>query len=173
MSITFVLYFVVPITLGVLILLAGGVLFLMDARKNKSGTVSGAEEWNETGGKILSARLEEHTVPDAESTYEPVVEYVYTAGEKEYHGNMVFPGASARMKKDAAQEILNKYPVNAYAPVRYNPQDPSASALEERPYQAVSRLRMAAQVLVAFGVLVCCFTSLMLFIIANGMSYVS
>ena len=71
------------------------------------------------------------------------------------------------MGLDAAHEILKKYPVNSYAPVRYNPNDPAESALMSHP-EHPDILLMAGYLFTGFGVLVCCFTSAMAFIVLGG-----
>jgi hypothetical protein len=165
-------FFVIPVGLGTLILVVGGVLLLIDARKNKNKSEVETDDWITSGGKILSARIEEHEARHSDThgmhvdiTYEPVLDYVYMVDNVEHHGNKVFPGESDNLGQKAAQEILEKYPVNSYAPVRYNPQDPSVSSLEEHPFHQSNRTRLAGQVLVAFGICVCCFTTFMLFLL--------
>ena len=69
------------------------------------------------GGKILAAHLGEHETRHSDShgthvdiTYEPVVEYVYTIDNAEYHGSKVFPGEDldlARLKlRKSSTDIL-------------------------------------------------------------------
>ena len=124
----------------------------------------------EPGGKILSARLgqheslkqekgETHTVID----YEPVVEYAYSVKGVEYRGNKLFPGESLYFSQGAAQELLDQHPLNAYVPVKYNPDDPSISTLEKQPAGA-NYLHVVGLALAVFGVVACCFTSFMAFV---------
>lgn len=161
MDTRFLLYFVVPLSLGIVITLAGVILLFVDSRKKpKIGEIN-IEDWLTTGGKVTAARLGERQSGD---TYEPVIEYVYTVNDAEYHGNKIFPGENASSKKDKAQEILDKHPVNMYVPVRYNPKNPSDSALEAQPHPT-NFIGLAGWVLSGFGVTACCFTTFMTFVI--------
>ena len=175
MDTTFVMYFVVPVSLGSVIFLVGAVLLVIDSRKNKKRDNVETEDWSTTGGKILSVRIDEHESPRSDKngthvdiTYEPIVDFVYVVDNVEHHGNKVFPGESANLGQKTAQEILDKYPVNSYVPVRYNPRDPSVSSLEEHQFQSSNRVLLAGRVLVAFGICVCCFTTFMLFILVGN-----
>jgi len=155
------LYFVVPLALGILITLSGVILLFIDSRKkSKAGDID-IEGWDTTGGKVTATRLGDVQSGD---TYEPIIEYVYTVKDTEYRGNHIFPGENIGSKKDSAQEILDKHPVNMYVPVRYNPEDPSESALEEKPHP-MNYIAMAGWVLTGFGVVSCCFTTFMTFIV--------
>ena len=157
----FLLYFVVPLSLGIVITLAGAILlFINSRRKPKAGEVN-IEDWATIGGQVTAARLGER---QSDNMYEPIVEYVYTVNDVQYHGNKVFPGINTSSKKDTAQEILDHHPVNTYVPVRYNPQNPSESALEERPHP-MNFIALAGWVLMGFGVCACCFTAFMAFVI--------
>jgi hypothetical protein len=174
MNTTFVLYFVVPSLLGTGILLIGVILLAVASRsRKKSGEVE-VGDWPLTGGKILTSRLDQHeTRKDDKSgthvdiNYEPVVEYVYTVKDVEYRGNKVFPGESIYFSQSAAQEILDQHQQNLYVPVRYNPDDPSVSSLEKRP-EGTNYFHMIGLVLTSFGILACCFTSFMTFVIMGG-----
>jgi hypothetical protein len=170
----FVMYFVVPAVL--IVCIAGlGLVFLMISfrRKQKSGQIE-IRDWATTGGKVLSVRLDDHHAGQIQAKdkpavddFEPHVEYAYVVNNVEYRGIKVFPGESAGFTQKAAQEILGKYPLNAYVPVRYNPQDPTDSALEARS-RRTDFLTMAGWVLTGFGVVSCCYTSFMAFIILGA-----
>lgn len=164
MDTRFILYFVVPLSLGIIITLAGVILLFVDSRKKQKAGEIDIEDWLTTGGKVISAKLsKEH--PDA--TYEPMVKYVYTVDGTEYHGSKIFPGQKhTSSKKDIAQEIINKHPTGMYVPVRYNPEKPSDSALEAPPHP-MNYISLAGWVLTGFGILSCCFTSFMAFIIVG------
>jgi hypothetical protein len=161
MNMRFLLYFVVPLSLGVIITVVVAILLFIDSRKKlKVGQIN-IEGWSTTGGKVTAARLDER---QSGNTYDPIVEYVYTVKDAEYHGNKVFPGENASSKKDIAQKILDKHPVNSYVPVHYNPESPSESALEEQPHP-MNFIALAGWVLTGFGVCACCFTAFMTFVI--------
>jgi|GEM_PF-2025744 len=169
---TFLIYFLIlPISLGVGIFLTGLVLLAIESRRNLKKDVE-THNWETTGGKILSARLDENPPdekgnkdPHPETTYIPVMEFVYTVNGKEFTSNNIFPGESENYNQSAAQEILGKYQVNSYVAVRYDPADPSISTIEDLP-RRTNRLRMIGLLLTWFGVSVCCFSSLMIFIMS-------
>jgi hypothetical protein len=161
MDIKFLLYFVVPLSLGIVITLAGAILLFVDTRKKSKVAEVNIEDWLTTGGKITSAQLGEKQSDDS---YEPMIEYIYTVNDTEHHGNHIFAGENIRTKKEAAQEVLDKHPVNMYVPVRYDPQTPSDSALEARPH-SMNSIALAGWVLSGFGVLSCCFTAFMTLVI--------
>ncbi len=169
---TFLIYFLVlPISVGIGIFLTGLVLMFIESRRNKKIEVE-THTWETTGGKIIAARLDECPPSEgdkkgaqAESTFIPVMEFIYTANGKEFTSNNIFPGDCDNYVKAAAQEILDKYPVNSFVPVRYDPEDPSISTLEDLPKPS-NRLRMYGLLFTWFGVSVCCFSSLMIFIMS-------
>jgi hypothetical protein len=172
MDTTFMLAFVLPIVLGTVILVTGGVLWYLNSRRSKRGGEVETADWQVTGGKVLAAHLGEHETrlsdkhgTHVDITFEPVVEYIYTVNAVEYHGSKVFPGGDSDFGKDEAQEIIDKYPPNSYAPVRYNPESPEASSLEEHSPHVTHHLLVAAQTMIALGIGVCCFTSFMIFIL--------
>jgi Protein of unknown function (DUF3592) len=171
---TFILAFVVPIVLGTVILAIGGALLFWNSRRTKRGGKVETQDWQTTGGKVLAAHLEEHSAPSGDKpdapvikTYEPVVEYVYTVSGVEYHGSKVFPGGDSDFGQEEAQDITDRYPLNSYALVRYDPQNPSASSLEEHSPHSTHYLLVAAQSLIALGIGVCCFTFFMMFILVG------
>lgn len=167
----FLLYFLyLPIALGVGILLMGAVLLRIDSRRHKKSVKTEIIDWEETGGKILISRLEESTTSNTdtnqlEPVFMPIVEYVYSVDGKEYHGSNLFPGDSKDHNADEAKAFLDKYPENSYIPVLYDPNDPQSSTLEDHPISS-NRMRMFGLLFTWFGISVCCFTSLMFFIMS-------
>jgi hypothetical protein len=169
----FLIYFLVlPISLGVGITLMGAVLLWIDTRRRKKYIPVEMTDWETTGGKILSANLKECSESDGTTqgtqqavTYQPVVEFVYTVAGVEYRGNNLFPGDCDAFSKENAQAFLDKYPLNAYIPVRFDPEDPTRSALENQPRHR-NRVRMIGLLFTWFGISVCCFSSLMIFIMS-------
>ena len=155
---TFLLYFVLPVIIGVLVLVLGVILWIVAARRKKKIGEIEIGDWETTGGKILSSRVEkrESQVDHKKGT---LIDITY--------GNSVFPGISEKFDEKASQEILNKYPLNTYVPVRYNPDDPSVSALMPHPGHP-DYIQMAGYLLTGFGLSVCCFTSFMAFIIVGN-----
>jgi hypothetical protein len=169
MDTKFLLYFVVPLSLGIIITVAGAVLLFVESRKrSKDGEIDIAD-WLSTGGKVTSAKLGKRHDDD---TYEPIIKYVYSVEGTEYHGSKVFPHQSHPLsKKETAQDIIDRYPANSYVSVRYNPEKPSDSALEATPHP-MNYAVIAGWILSGFGITSCCFTSFMAFIIFGmGLSY--
>ena len=169
MDIKFILYFLVPAVLIVLISILGVVLLVYSARKKKKAGLIEIGDWATIGGKILSVSLDPHQ-PDpkhAGEDFEPHVEYAYVVNNIEYQGKKVFPGESSGYTEAAAKEILNQYPINGYVAVRYKPQDPADSALQPQSTR-MDYITMAGYILTGFGVISCCFTSSMAFIILGA-----
>jgi hypothetical protein len=173
MNINFMLAFVLPIVLGTVILVTGGVLLTLNSRRSKRSGDIETEDWQIAGGKILAAHLGEHEVTPADKsggagiTYEPVVEYVYAVNNVEFHGSKVFPGGDSDFGQVEAKSIIDKYPLNSYAPVRYDPENPANSSLEAHSPHDTHRLLVAGQTLIALGIGVCCFTFFMMFILVG------
>jgi hypothetical protein len=170
---TFLMYFLVlPISLGVGITLMGAVLLLIDSRRHKRVVPIEMDGWETTGGKILATHLNECSSAGNEQkgkqndqTFQPVVEYIYSAEGKEFTGKNEFPEDCENFSKTDAQAYLDKYPVNSYVPVRFDPKNPVSSALEEQP-RRTNRVRMMGLLFTWFGISVCCFSSLMIFVMS-------
>lgn len=173
MNTTFMLYFVVPTILGAVILIAGVIFLAVDARRKKMAGEVETSDWLSTGGKIVSVQLNRHEVKKegqdgakVEFNFEPIIEYVYTVDNSEYRSTRVFPGEHVYFSEHAAKEILDEHPVNNYVQVIYDPKDPQNSSIEKRP-EGPNRVYLAGLVLTIFGILACCFTSFMAFIIVG------
>jgi hypothetical protein len=163
-DITFVLYFVIPSILGVVITLAGAILLAVDARRKAKERPVNTADWLPTGGKVTSVQLGE---ADVNGTYAPKVNYAYTV----YQGFVSFPGKRADSKNNSTREILEKYKENMYLPARYNPKNPSESVLENLP-RPMNYVNFFGWLLAGFGIISCCFTMFMAFIIFSaGLSY--
>ncbi len=165
MDTTFVLYFVVPVILGVVILLAGGIFLTIDARRKKKDGQVDIYDWDSTGGKINSIKLDKHETQREDTkgvhidiSYEPLIEYAYTVKDVEYRSNKVFAEEHAYFSQKDAQAILDQHPVNTYVKVKYDPKDPSISAIEQLE-ENTSNYRIFGLVLTSFGMMVCCFVS--------------
>jgi hypothetical protein len=174
MTTEFVLRFVIPVVAGVVILLAGIISLAVDSRRKKTIVPVETQGWETTGGKIISVRLEQHEVRREDTAgvhldinYEPIIEYVYTVKDIEYRSNHVFPGDHVYFGQAAAQEILDQHRLNSYTPVKYNPEDPAMSSLENRP-DGENYVRLAGLVFTSLGVMVCCFSMFMVLIFVVG-----
>jgi Protein of unknown function (DUF3592) len=169
MDIKFILYFVIPVVLIVIITGVGLIFLRISAtRKKKVGHIE-IDNWATTGGKILSVSLDPHTSdgPPAGKDFEPHIEYAYTVNNVEYLGKKVLPGKSEGFTEPDAREILSTHPVNSYVQVHFNPLDPSDSALLPHS-RRTDFITMAAYSMIGFGIISCCFTSFMAFIILGA-----
>ena len=171
---TFVLYFLIPSVAGSFFLILGFIFWRIALGRRENSGVVVIDDWEKTGGKILSSRVErresqrtDETGIHIDITFEPIVEYVYVVKEVEYQGSKVFPDYVEKMSEASANEIAQGYPTNSYVQVRYNPNEPAESALLPHPDHA-SYTMMTAYVLVGFGASVCCFTTFMALIIVGG-----
>src|SRR5512143_1648807 len=118
MDTRFVMYFVVPSILASVILVIGAVALGIDIYRRRKAVRVEIGEWPSTGGKILTSRLEQHESQHQDKSgtqtvidYEPVVEYIYAVKGVEYRGNKLYPGESLYFDGDAAQKILDQYPL--------------------------------------------------------------
>jgi hypothetical protein len=167
----FLIYFLyLPISLGVGIFLTGIVLLWIDSRRQKKIVEVKTHNWRETGGKVLETSLdecpkEEIDPEESEKHFQPLIKYVYAVDGVEYRSDNVYPGDCKNITEEQGKEFLEKYPLNSYIPVIYDPDDPNSSALEQQPRQS-NRMRMFGLLFTWFGVSVCCFSSLMLFIMS-------
>lgn len=93
--------------------------------------------FQETLGKIVGSSVEERyseggVAPGDLSVggyvYKPQVIYEYEVGGRQYRGTRFNVSESARLKK-WAEEIVNKYPVDAKITVFFNPEKPERSVL--------------------------------------------
>jgi hypothetical protein len=170
----FVMGFLIPLVIGILVLVAGVYFWISaDRRRKKVGEID-IGDWETTGGKVLGTSVEERESRQNDRTgihidisYEPVVDYVYVVKDVELHGNKVFAGKSEKLDQKASQEIINKYPLNSYVAVRYNPENPSESALMPH-LDHPDYIQLAGYLLTAFGISVCCFTTFMIFIMVGN-----
>jgi hypothetical protein len=129
---------VILILVGVLFVLIGLVLTMR---------VKAAANWPATPGVILKSELAERTTKQRTgnhrvltyTSYEPMVEYQYTVNEKVLTGNRLSFGLT-RLPLEKAQELLNKFAVNAQVPVYYNPRKVKESRLEIASAAAVPQL---------------------------------
>ncbi len=168
---TFAFYFLLPVIFGVVISVMGVVFLFIDSRRKKESGQIEIEDWDTTGGKIIATRINEVEVPKDNTSgviinhnFEPIIEYVYTVKDAEYHGNRLFPGDHIYFSEPIALRILKDHPLNMYVPVKYNPDNPSESSLEKRP-EGTNYIYLIGLIGTSFGVLVCCFTTVMIFLI--------
>ena len=56
----FAFYFVLPVILGVVILVMGALFLFIDSRRKKERGEIETQNWETTGGKIVSANINKH-----------------------------------------------------------------------------------------------------------------
>lgn len=132
-------------TTGTLILLAGGVLFLLifaglgmvililSIRGRRKAKASLA--WPGTTGEIVEARVERQTDEDSDGNTEirftPRVEYRYTVKGKELSSRtMAFGLTTSYSSASKAEEKIRPYSIGKTVTVYYNPEKPGEAVLE-------------------------------------------
>lgn len=165
----FPFYFIIPISLGTAITLAGAILLAIDSRRKQKVVQAQGPAWETTGGKVVAIHMEKRqpASDQAEALQAPVVDYVYNVEEKEYSGRIIFPESERETNPEAVEEFLERFPMNAYVPVRFNPEDPSISNLDAKQWRS-NRIRFIGLLCTYFGISVCCFTSFMAFLILGN-----
>jgi Protein of unknown function (DUF3592) len=113
------------IIIGVFFLVGLGLLGygIWSARRSTQ-----AANWPTARGVLTNAVLKEESDSDG-STYEVKVEYTYKVTDNEYHGSRLAFGYQASDGREAHAEILEKLKAAKSVDVRYDPKDPSSSAL--------------------------------------------
>lgn len=135
-----------------------GVIFIIVAQSAKKKAAAAAA-WPTVTGKVISVQVHEHKHYDSEDhrteySYEPVVEYTYTVGGRQYSGSKISFGAN-RFDRNTAQKKAATYPQGASVTVFYDPSDPAKSVLE--PQAAGSKVFLVIGIVfAAIGLLSCC-----------------
>jgi len=119
---------VILILVGLLFVIIGLVLTLRAKAASKWPTTSGVMLKSELAERVTKNKTGNHRIQTFTS-YEPMVEYQYTVGEKVLTGNRLSFGLT-RLTLEKAQEVLNRFPLNAQVPVYYNPRRIKDSRLE-------------------------------------------
>lgn len=92
------------------------------------------EPWSIAKGRIVSSQTETYTrAGGAESGHghryqSALVEFAYVVDGQEYHNTMPEPGTTQAL----AEAEVARYPVGTTIDIYYNPQNPTASALQKR-----------------------------------------
>jgi len=98
------------------------------------GKAKAAESWPSAMGKVASCQVveEESTNREGHTTtwYNPVVQYSYTAGGKEYQSSRLRFGNYRSGSRKKAEAMMARYSPGATPPVRYNPDRPEECVLE-------------------------------------------
>jgi len=87
-----------------------------------------SEGWPTVEGEVGESRVERK--PGPKVSYEPYVLYRYTAAGRQYTGTRLRLHDISSPKQDAAQGVVDRYPVGARVKVHYNPKSPEEATLE-------------------------------------------
>jgi hypothetical protein len=87
-----------------------------------------AQAWPITEGRILQSMLLKTA-----GRFAPVITYAYVVEGREYRRSRVRFGNYANLSREAAGDIVNRYPEGAAVPVRYDPDRPNLAVLETGP----------------------------------------
>ncbi|NPV87117.1 MAG: DUF3592 domain-containing protein [Anaerolineae bacterium] len=135
-----------------------GVVFIIVAQSAKKKAAAAAA-WPTVTGRVVSVEVREHRHYDSEDhrteySYEPIVEYTYTVGGRQYNGSKISFGAN-RFDRNTAQRKAAAYPQGASVTVFYDPSDPAKAVLE--PQAAGSKVFLIIGIVfAAIGLLACC-----------------
>src|SRR5574341_1133243 len=119
-------------TLGIILIVMG----LAEAAAALYFYVTGlrTEQWLQTQGRLIEAKVGEYRGSRGEMSYYPIVRYSYDAAGASYEGARVTPGRSARLGPlDSVRQKVDYYASQPYLTVYYDPAEPESSALEVGP----------------------------------------
>lgn len=108
---------------------AAMVAFALFFFVNDQRRIAEAESWSTVRGTVVAAKVDRksHRGPDG---YEPQLFYTYSFAGNVYRGNTIWlTGGQEWSSFEGAAEFLDSYPVGAEIEVRFNPSNPSQSAL--------------------------------------------
>lgn len=108
--------------------------------------------WPTTQGNLTNISLAEKS--DSDSTiYEVQVEYTYTVDGQAYHGSRLAFGYAASNNHQAQTEIYEKLKAAKSVDVRYDPDNPSSSALSYGIHGSIQFILVFAIIWLAFAIL--------------------
>ncbi|MGF1507137.1 MAG: DUF3592 domain-containing protein [Anaerolineae bacterium] len=139
-----------PVAVGSLILVAGGVIMTCRGL-TRLRAARESEAWPQVFGKIRTVRmvyrqLGRNVRPVAAVTYE------YTVSGETYAGNRVNTGGSATGVQ--ASRVARTYVPRQRVRIAYDPDDPARSVLEPGLYPDITRQLLLGPVVVLAGVLI-------------------
>ena len=120
----------------IFIFFAASVFIIISSiRARKKAEASQA--WPSTQGQIESTEIKQNTSTDSDgytsTTYKPLIMYSYSVMGQPYQSDRIAFGFTQSYGKTAkAQEVLNKYPLNAPVNVFYDPDNPAEAVLERK-----------------------------------------
>jgi len=86
-------------------------------------------DWPKAKGTVFVSQMDNKSDSDG-TTFHAQVAYSYVVAGVKFSSNKVAYGDYGSSDPDHAQEILNRYPINAVVEVSYRPDRPSESVLE-------------------------------------------
>jgi hypothetical protein len=111
--------------------LVGLIIVIAALRSRKQAETSQA--WPGTQGRVIESRVESHTSTDSDghhnTDYKAIVRYTYSVMGQEYSANRVAFGARSS-NRNAASEVVNRYPLDQQVTVYYDPDKPGQAVLE-------------------------------------------
>jgi hypothetical protein len=101
--------------------------------------------WPTARGRILHSEATMRLGKGAR--HHPDISYEYDVAGKRYTSSLIrFSGAHFR-SNDGAQRVVERYPVGAEVPVRYDPENPALAVLESSPAGATQAIWLGASFL--------------------------
>jgi hypothetical protein len=89
-----------------------------------------SNEWEDTSGKIVSARLARYPTESAIALTSPIVLYQYRPDNRILRSDIVAFGQGGSFNPDYAREIVRRYPAGQHVLVHYDPERPTLAVLE-------------------------------------------
>ncbi len=99
-------------------------------------------KWESKNGVIIRSEIKLTKITSGKKKYdgyEALIVYEYEANGIKYKGNNIFFGYEPAIKSEPAQNIINKYPLNARTNILYNPEKPELSVLERSDAEFLKR----------------------------------
>jgi hypothetical protein len=159
--------------IGFILLFFGGgggwALYLSLSDKKKAAA---SKDWLSVPGKIVSSQIVEVSYRDSDGTHRGLqldAEYEYTVDGIQFINNKHMPGRVPKgIPYRKAEEVANRYALNAIVPVYYNPKNPQESCLEREAPLSNLTLIIGVVLLVIAACGVCVFGTLL----ANAIKYI-
>ena len=96
----------------------------------KAWNARSSPHWPHVRGTILESTIIKHDSKKGGPSYEPKVAYDYSVEAKQYEGRQIDFDGFYYDRRNEAEAILKRYPLNAEVDVYYKPGDPSQAVLE-------------------------------------------
>jgi Protein of unknown function (DUF3592) len=86
--------------------------------------------WPTVTGQIASVRIDHHRPDEANSSFEPKIDYTYMVADRKYAGTRINFTRLDFARQKMASAVIADYAVGAAAMVAYDPVDPQNSVLD-------------------------------------------